>query len=75
MTSIHSLAPWRSSVTVERPRAHSVNEPDLHSDDDELDDELDDDFDDEFDDDDDFDDEDDWEDEFDEDFDDLDEDE
>ncbi len=74
MTSILTSAPWESPVTVGRPRAHSVNEPDLHSEDDELEDEMDD-FDDEFEDEDEFDDDEEWEDEFDEEFDDLDEDE
>jgi hypothetical protein len=71
VTSTLTPALWDPHVTHGPPRAHSVNEPDLHSDDDQLDDDLDDEFDDEFDDDDDFDDEDDWEDEFDEDFEDL----
>jgi hypothetical protein len=73
VTSILSKPPQDPRVTCGRPRAQSVNGPDLDAHDDELDEEFDDEeFDDEFDDDEELDDDDDdWEDEYDEEFEDL----
>jgi hypothetical protein len=68
VTSILSRTPSNPQATDGRPRAHSLNEPDLGSSDDALEDEYDDEFDD--DEDDEFDD-DDWEDEADDEFEEL----
>lgn len=74
VTSILSKLPQDPHVTYGRPRAQSVNGPDLDKHDDELDEELDDEeYDDELDDDEFDDDEEDWEDEYDEEFEDLEE--